>query len=41
MNNNSSYIQIINNLKFLKSNESLSCIDKTIDFVNTNNLIEF
>ena len=38
MNNNSSYIQIINNLKFLRSNESLSCIDKTIDFVNTNSL---
>lgn len=39
MNNNSStYLKIINNLKFLKSNESLDVLDKTIDHVNLNQL---
>jgi len=38
MNNTSSYIRIIDNLKFLKSKESLNVIDETLDYVNTNNL---
>ena len=36
--NNSTYSKIIENLKFLKSKESLDVLDKTIDFVNLNNL---
>ena len=36
--NSSVYSKIIENLKFLKSKESLDVLDKTIDFVNLNNL---
>jgi len=35
---NSTYTKIIENLKFLKSKESLDVIDKTIDFVTLNKL---
>lgn len=36
--NDSAYARIMENLKFLKSKESIDVIDKTIDHVNTNNL---
>lgn len=35
---NSTYNKIIENLKFLKSKESLDVLDKTIDFVTLNQL---
>lgn len=38
MSNTSSYTRIMDNLKFLKSKESLNVIDSTLDYVNTNNL---
>jgi len=38
MNSTSAYSKIIDNLSFLKSKESLAIIDKTLDFVNQNNL---
>ncbi len=38
MSNTSSYNRIMDNLKFLKSKESLNVIDATLDYVNTNNL---
>ncbi|MDO4394150.1 MAG: IS21-like element helper ATPase IstB [Bacillota bacterium] len=38
MNNTSAYTRIIENLQFLKSNESLKVIDKTLDYVNANNM---
>lgn len=38
MNNNSAYTKIMENLKFLKSKESINVIDKTLDYVNHNNL---
>ncbi len=36
MNNTTTYNKIIENLKFLKSRESLDVLDKTIDYVNLN-----
>lgn len=36
MNNQTTYNKIVNNLKFLKSKESLEVLDKTIDYVNRN-----
>lgn len=38
MSSSSAYTRITDNLKFLKSKESLDVIDKTIDYVNKNNL---
>ena len=38
MNSSSVYTRITENLRFLKSKESLDVIDKTIDYVNQNNL---
>ncbi len=38
MSSSSVYARITDNLKFLKSKESLDVIDKTIDYVNKNNL---
>lgn len=38
MSSSSVYVRITDNLKFLKSKESLDVIDKTIDYVNKNNL---
>jgi DNA replication protein DnaC len=38
MQNNSTYNKILTNLQFLKSKESIDVLDKTIDYVNTNNL---
>lgn len=38
MNSTSTYSRIMENLKFLKSKESLNVIDKTIEHVNRNNL---
>lgn len=38
MSNTSSYTRIMDNLKFLKSKESINVIDATLDYVNTNNL---
>lgn len=38
MSSTSAYMRIMDNLKFLKSKESIDVIDKTIDYVNTNNL---
>ena len=38
MSSSSTYTRITENLKFLKSKESLYVIDKTIDYVNKNNL---
>ena len=38
MNNTSTYNKIIDNLQFLKSKESLDILDKTLDYVNKNNL---
>lgn len=38
MSSSSTYTRITENLKFLKSKESLDVIDKTIDYVNKNNL---
>lgn len=38
MSSSSAYTRITENLKFLKSKESLDVIDKTIDYVNKNNL---
>ena len=38
MSSSSVYVRITENLKFLKSKESLDVIDKTIDYVNKNNL---
>lgn len=38
MNSTSTYSKIIDNLTFLKSKESLAVIDKTLDYVNRNNL---
>ena len=38
MNNTSTYTKIMDNLKFLKSKESINVIDKTLDYVNHNNL---
>ncbi len=38
MSSSSVYARITENLRFLKSNESLDVIDKTIDYVNKNNL---
>ena len=37
-NSNSTYNRILNNLRFLKSNESLDVLDKTIDYVTHNKL---
>ena len=37
MNSSSVYTRITENLRFLKSKESLDVIDKTIDYVNQNN----
>ena len=37
-NNTSTYNKIVDNLKFLKSRESLDVLDKTIDYVNLNRL---
>lgn len=36
--NNSTYNKILMNLQFLKSKESIDVLDKTIDYVNVNNL---
>lgn len=36
MNNQTTYNKIVNNLKFLKSKESLEVLDNTIDYVNRN-----
>lgn len=33
MNNTSTYTKIMDNLKFLKSKESINVIDKTLDYV--------
>lgn len=38
MSSSSAYTRITDNLTFLKSKESLDVIDKTIDYVNKNNL---
>lgn len=38
MSSSSAYTRITDNLKFLKSKESLDVIDQTIDYVNKNNL---
>ncbi|MBR5180401.1 MAG: IS21-like element helper ATPase IstB [Lachnospiraceae bacterium] len=38
MSSSSIYTRITDNLRFLKSKESLDVIDKTIDYVNKNNL---
>lgn len=38
MNSTSTYARIIDNLKFLKSTESINVIDKTMEYVNKNNL---
>ena len=38
MNNSGAYTRIISNLEFLKSKESLDVIDRTLDYVTTNNL---
>ena len=38
MNSSGAYTRIISNLEFLKSKESLDVIDRTLDYVNTNNL---
>lgn len=38
MANNTTYTKIVENLKFLKSRESLDVLDKTIDHVNLNQL---
>ena len=38
MSSSSAYTRITDNLKFLKSKESLDVIDKTLDYVNKNNL---
>lgn len=38
MNNTSAYTKIMDNLKFLKSKESINVLDKTLDYVNRNNL---
>ena len=38
MNNSTTYLKIMNNLEFLKSKESINVIDKTLDYVNRNNL---
>ena len=38
MNKSSAYIRIMDNLKFLRSKESINVIDKTLDYVNLNNL---
>lgn len=38
MSSSSTYTRITKNLKFLKGKESLDVIDKTIDYVNKNNL---
>lgn len=38
MNNTAAYTRIMDNLKFLKSKESLAVIDETLDFVTKNNL---
>ena len=38
MNNTSTYTKILENLQFLKSKESLDVLDKTLDYVNKNNL---
>ena len=38
MNSTSTYTRILDNLKFLKSTESINVIDKTMEYVNKNNL---
>lgn len=38
MTNSTTYSKIMSNLEFLKSKESINVIDKTIDYVNRNNL---
>ena len=38
MNSTSTYTRILDNLKFLKSTESINVIDKTLEYVNKNNL---
>lgn len=38
MNNTAAYARITENLKFLKSKESLAVLDQTLDFVTKNNL---
>ena len=38
MNNTAAYTRITENLKFLKSKESLAVLDETLDFVTKNNL---
>lgn len=38
MNNTAAYVRITDNLKFLKSKESLAVLDQTLDFVSKNNL---
>ncbi len=38
MNQTAAYIRITDNLKFLKSKESLAVLDQTLDFVTKNNL---
>ena len=38
MNSSSTYKRIIENLQFLKSKESINVIDKTLEYVNRNNL---
>ena len=38
MNSRSTYTRILDNLKFLKSTESINVIDKTMEYVNKNNL---
>ena len=38
MNSTSAYTRILDNLKFLKSTESINVIDKTMEYVNKNNL---
>lgn len=38
VNNTAAYTRITDNLKFLKSKESLAVLDQTLDFVTKNNL---
>lgn len=38
MNKSSTYTKIVDNLKFLKNKESMNVLDKTLDYVNHNNL---
>lgn len=38
MNNSSIYQRIMDNLKFMKNKESINVIDKTLEYVNKNNL---